>query len=324
MDEVTYLKENYLSLKYEEIGKILDRSCISIERKVGSLGLQRREYKPKFKSGTKPKEKNEIAKKLRWTKEDENFLIENYDLLEVNELSSYLNRTPNSVLKKIKRLADNKSLIPKQKRCRNEEWKINFIVKNFFILDRKEIAHITNLTEDQVYHIARYRGLKATDREYKKYSEDEISILKDNWSDRNIKNIIKLLPNRTERSIISKASHLGLFCDKTLANTACDGSILDSGEEKALYEFIKFNLDIEVKPIGRGRKLKMHNEKYDEDYYPDFIAYNVSRKPLIIEYYGFICNEAYNLKISRKNEYYESLRDYDFIALYPKDLKKQF
>lgn len=325
--EIDYLKENYTTLKYSEIGDALNRSQKSIEKKIINLNLRKNN-----KLGRKSKRKtnnSNIKKKNRWNKEEEIYLSNNYGTLSINELTNKLNRTPNSIFKKANRLGLIKTTYSKNgekisKKNKTEEWKVNFIIDNFFVLKKEEISKVVNLTEEQVYHIARYRGIKSTDKEYREYCEEEINVIKDNWANRDIKKILSLLNGRTERAIISKASQLGLLCDKTLTNTSKDGIVLNSGEEKMLYEFIRFDMGINIVPIGLKKEMKMYNDVYEESYYPDFIIYDISNRPIIIEYYGMITIEKYKEKSFRKNEYYKSLNEYEFIDLYPKDLKNNF
>lgn len=115
-----------------------------------------------------------------------------------------------------------------------------------------------------------------------------------------------------------------------------DGAILNSNEELQVYNLIKAKYKLNIKSIGMQRKkYKYYNDKYKENYIPDFIIDKINSiqlsKPIIIEYYGlfdltkvskFIIN--YNEKTLRKNEFYKSNKDIYFIDLYPEDLKNKF
>lgn len=123
----------------------------------------------------------------------------------------------------------------------------------------------------------------------------------------------------------------GLNIQLSNINIGHDGEILNSKEEVLLYDYIKVNLKINIKSIGLKRKkgYYFYNEKYDENYIPDFYIKN--EKPIIIEYFGMY-NETnrnkmfvdYNKKTERKIDFFNSLKDYIFIAIFPQDLKNNF
>ena len=92
----------------------------------------------------------------------------------------------------------------------------------------------------------------------------------------------------------------------------------------------KFNGSLDsLKENDIGYDISIVNEKYDENYIPDFYIKN--KKPIIIEYFGMY-NETnrnkifidYNKKTERKIEFFNSLKDYVFIAIFPQDLKNNF
>ena len=116
---------------------------------------------------------------------------------------------------------------------------------------------------------------------------------------------------------------------------AKDGVKLNSMEELYIYEFIKYCLNIDIKAIGLSKQDKFYNEKYNENYLPDFKISKYKNiklnKTIIIEYYGYYilwdnCNmiKEYKERTHRKNEYYKSNPDIHFIDLYPTDLKNNF
>jgi hypothetical protein len=126
-----------------------------------------------------------------------------------------------------------------------------------------------------------------------------------------------------------------------------DNYIFGSYEEKEVYEYIKFNMDLQfIKYIGNSRKGKycfeLENLKEYKYFCPDFaieyILYKDKKikllKPIIVEYYGFWRNKKlegdtttcqivnnYIDKTIEKNKYYKSKDDIYFIDLYPEDLK---
>lgn len=134
--------------------------------------------------------------------------------------------------------------------------------------------------------------------------------------------------NKTWQDIINDC---GLDIQLSNINISCDGTILNSKEEVVLYDYIKTNLNIDIKSIGLKRKkgYYFYNEEHDENYIPDFYIKN--EKPIIIEYFGMY-NENnknkmfvdYNEKTKRKIEFFNSLEGYNFIAIFPQDLKNNF
>lgn len=114
--------------------------------------------------------------------------------------------------------------------------------------------------------------------------------------------------------------------------SAKDGCILDSYEEKILYEFLKFRLNLDIVATAEDRSnsnyLYYPNNGVDKYYRPDFIIAGV--KDIVIEYYGLYTEREtshykfYREKTHRKNKYYKSLDTVIFIQLYPVDLKDNF
>ncbi|GEM_PF-4545653 len=110
-----------------------------------------------------------------------------------------------------------------------------------------------------------------------------------------------------------------------------DGVRVYSHEEADLYNYIKRDLKLNLKSTGTKNNIKYHNDKYNENYIPDFILKFMDYKPIIIEYYGFARMDSdgrlaktYVAKAKRKNEYYENNKDIYFLAFYPQDLKRNF
>lgn len=311
--EIEYLINNYNLMTGKEIGNELNRTEKSIHKKAKKIGLK--------KEKRVVLESNDKVKKIHWSDEEIKILKNNYLNIIFNELCNMIpNRSPYSIRKMASRLN-----IKKEERITIHQDKLKYIIDNFYIKSFDDIAKYVGLTAEQVYHIGKYKGLKISDKNFVFYSDNEIKIIKDNWGNRDIKTIMKLIPNRNERSIISKASNLGLYCDKTLSHTAKDGVILNSFEERDVYEYIKYDLNIDIKSIGFSRKHKLYNEKFNENYCPDFVIEDILDKPIFIEYYGLINSnyyEDYICKAKRKNNFYNSQKDIYFIDLYPQDLKQ--
>ena len=86
--ETSFLKENYGKMSFEELAKNLGRSVGSVSGKVSGLGLPLKKAK---------KDKNN--RKL-WTKDDVQYLKNNYGKKSVKVLAKQLKRTPYSITSK--------------------------------------------------------------------------------------------------------------------------------------------------------------------------------------------------------------------------------
>lgn len=104
---------------------------------------------------------------------------------------------------------------------------IDFLRKYYPIGDWDSIfTRFPNLTKDQIYNVCHKRGIsanyynrdkllklehyKSMNKNRSKWSENEVEILKNNYSIMPIADIMKLLPNRTYDSIALKANKLSL------------------------------------------------------------------------------------------------------------------
>lgn len=98
----------------------------------------------------------------------------------------------------------------------------------------------------------------------------------------------------------------------------------DSIEEMSVYKYIKNNHEFQ---ITKCRNIMFYNDMYNEGYKPDFL---IEDKDIIIEYFGLYLDKEslfiknYIDKTNRKIEYYSTISKYNFIYLYPEDLKNNF
>jgi hypothetical protein len=105
-----------------------------------------------------------------------------------------------------------------------------------------------------------------------------------------------------------------------------DDTKLDSIEEKQIHDLIIKNIKNVNKP-KKSNDYKFVNKKHNEGYIPDWII----NENLIVEYFGLYVDkpvndyqEGYKNKTIRKIEYYNTLENYKFIPLFPKDLKNNY
>lgn len=106
-----------------------------------------------------------------------------------------------------------------------------------------------------------------------------------------------------------------------------DGILFDSKEERDVYAIL---LSLHYFIEKCSKKIKFYNAKYNENYIPDFIL-TYKNYNIIIEYFGLYNEKAldglsidYVSKTKRKNEFYETLDNFLFIAIYPDDLKRNY
>lgn len=118
----------------------------------------------------------------------------------------------------------------------------------------------------------------------------------------------------------------GEFKYKNKIVSKIDKQRLDSYEELKVHNIIATNFTNYVKG-SQSIKLSFNNAKEKEMYIPDWIIGNT----LIVEYFGLYKEgndseyiKEYCNKTKRKIEYYNSLKDYNFIELYPEDLHDNY
>ncbi|MEW5569588.1 hypothetical protein [Rossellomorea marisflavi] len=100
-----------------------------------------------------------------------------------------------------------------------------------------------------------------------------------------------------------------------------DGTSLDSYEEKLIHDSLTKRYSV-VKPSKKCRDFM--NIEFKEYYVPDWII----EDKVIVEYFGLYSPSSkesyirkYNEKMKRKNEFFSSLVNYEYIAIYPSDVK---
>ncbi|MED2945330.1 hypothetical protein P4284_24025 [Bacillus swezeyi] len=115
-----------------------------------------------------------------------------------------------------------------------------------------------------------------------------------------------------------------------------DGFICDSLEEVDIYEFIKNEMKIKhIQPIGVDYKSEhsfvLSNKGRGRWYTPDFVISSEWGKIVYIEYFGMYVEnppnallKRYKNKTMKKIDYYKNIKEYDFIFLFPEDLKNNF
>lgn len=228
----------------------------------------------------------------RWTKEDVNFFIENYDKISLEIFSTILNRSEGCLNIKAESLGLKKSA---------KQWSIfdmNFLTENYEKISNKEISKILNRSVDAVkaqiirlelkiprknwsksemgflrknYKNSSYEELSDTLNRSKRsicsmafvlglprsksneWSENEIKILIENYNNTYNYNLVKIL-NRPKSGIQSKANQLGLTKDRSLISGIRIKANKDRGRDLT-PEFL----------IEEARKYKTHTEFQKND-----------------------------------------------------------
>jgi hypothetical protein len=101
-----------------------------------------------------------------------------------------------------------------------------------------------------------------------------------------------------------------------------DGQLCDSKEELAIHNFLVQTI---VSAKVERESQRFINNLYEEVYIPDWVIYQNHRK-FIIEYFGLYDSnryKSYKEKADRKIEYFQSLKDYEFIAIMPDDFREK-
>ncbi|MHA6250887.1 hypothetical protein [Oceanobacillus sp. CAU 1775] len=100
-----------------------------------------------------------------------------------------------------------------------------------------------------------------------------------------------------------------------------DGQICDSHEELLVHNEL---IHVFRSGIVTREGNRFTNEKYDEVYLPDWMIQYDNRK-IIVEYFGLYGSNrypGYTEKVVRKIEFYKSLKEYEFVAIFPEDLNQ--
>lgn len=113
-----------------------------------------------------------MREKLKWTKEEEYFILNNLNSMSIDELASNLNRTKSSVSNKIYKITD------KRKIGWTEE-ETNILLDNYENLSFLELSKLLNKSVSAIDKRLRKLGVKRTKSMY--WTEEEDLYLEYNW-----------------------------------------------------------------------------------------------------------------------------------------------
>ncbi len=139
-----------------------------------------------------------------WTREEIEFLRENYKKIPTKNIAKRLGRTYRSISKKAFKL----NLCYSSKKWTKEE--VEFLKKNYKIISSKEIAEKFGRTNSGLLHKAMKLGLTLPHRPWTK---GEIEFLKNNYKIISYRDIAKKL-DRTYYGVQSRAFNLKLDCGR--------------------------------------------------------------------------------------------------------------
>ena len=173
-----------------EITKIMNKKDLTIIKKAKELGLTiKRENQRK------------------WTREEQEELIELSKTKKISELVKILDRTSSSIKDQARRLGI--TLIPDRRNWTEEEYKL---LEKLVVEDKKspkEIASILGRSEDSITIKINRRGLKAQGNDKRFWTSEEEEILSDLWGTVSVDKIAEKL-DRTVSSLKNKVFQLGL------------------------------------------------------------------------------------------------------------------
>lgn len=336
-EDIEKLKSLYAKTDTKEIAKILDRKPSSVTVMANKLKLKKdyrsiSEENLQFLIENYPSMENKdlveklglceaiildiikpygLKKDKYWTKEQEDFLCDNYSDENINYICNILKKSINSIRWKANLLG-----IYREKTWDSEMDK--YLIDNYSKnIPREELAIKLGVTLPSLY--SRASGLNLKSGHFWTNEDDEL--LKQIYNDLS-KEELEVKFNRSYDSIKIRA-HLFNMERAYEIKTEYNGFVFDSIQELECFKFIESN----GLPIVKNRKKFITPNKEDSNFIPDFMIGD----DIIVEYYGLFKEDSqydviinYIEKTKLKNEYYNALEDYEFIAIYPEDLKNNF
>lgn len=182
--ELAVLKQEYCLKSNKELARFLERTINSIAIKAKQLGLK---------------------KSKKWTEDELKLLKECY---ESSDTTTLINLFPNHTLGSINKKSEQFGL--KRNNIKRPRWTEEEILKlKNLVFDGKtddEIAKILFKTNVSVK-----KNRRKFCREYFTWSENEINILKNNYNNKLVRDLLILLPYKTKNQIQKKANSFNLY-----------------------------------------------------------------------------------------------------------------
>lgn len=158
--------------------------------------------------------KEDLVKKGRWSKEDDDFLIENYSDLDVRDIASHVGRSDIAVLQRAHRLRKKGRAVP----TKIENWlesEDNFLKENYSKMSNGQLADKLGRSYYATQGRLVYLGIKREKKQQKTptktanppWSDSQDDYIKTYYNGSNASFISKVL-GRTRSSVISRAYRL--------------------------------------------------------------------------------------------------------------------
>lgn len=213
-----------------------------------------------------------------WVREEEIFLMNNWNKLTLKELVNHLNRTPSSILKKVKRLGIEKNrdrnILIKKKWFPEEDEYLN---DNYRVVPIESIIKKLNRSKSSIMKRAQYLKISKT---IKRWTKEDENYLEEYWGVFSIKSLSKKL-ERSEIAILLKANKLSLG-EQVIANgqylTTKDISEILNISVRTIYDYMNKNFFIYKKFIIKKKTryrittqsfmefLENHKDKWSSKY----------------------------------------------------------
>lgn len=289
IEEVELLKEKYLLLSKEELEDLFYlRNYDAIRKKANELGL----------------------KKINgnyFTKEEEQYLIDNYNIMSAQEIAKVLGRSVESIYTKSDRLGMEKS-----SKWTNEE--INVLIENYSKYSNKYINDnlLKSRTPQTIGDKARQLGLhKSSDFSYKQYDKGELIKLLQGYALKigHTPMVSELLHNEEMPSCTTFSRYFGsyeqacleanlqlnscLFGDYTTKSISKNGDICFSKSELIITNFfIDNNINFKKEMLYSDILQKDYGYKRCDWYLIDY--------EIIVEFFGLLGKDYYLSKVKEK------------------------
>lgn len=144
-DEISFLKNNYLTMTYVEIADYLKRSLRSVQSKASLL---------KLRKGISAK---------NWSKEEIEFLKENANSMGYDEIARHINRSLSAIYNRVYEL---QLIDDDNKNCRKlKKEQVLFIINNYNQMTDLQLAKKFGASEQAVAAVRKKYGIKKTGNE---------------------------------------------------------------------------------------------------------------------------------------------------------------
>lgn len=194
-EEIEYILSHYQTQSYEKIATHL-----------GNCNKEHVRYQIRKRN----LENQKVGMGQPWTKEDDEFLSENWGEKSDGWIGEQLNRTPTSVLKRRLRLGyhrpDGVRLAHKPPKDSWTQEELAFLIENYNVMDIDDLSSKLHRSEKAIQVKATKLKLIHTGTSW---SEKEEQFLKDNYQFHSNSHIASIL-NRSEKSVLHKKRELGL------------------------------------------------------------------------------------------------------------------